>query len=337
MNASMSGADSVEFKAVIYGIDEHGHEILKENSEVQIPMLFHHVSEFKHFVMDFVGIDSIAEELGFVQYDVLLYRVSDNNERFAVRTQHQYSMQMLKLRANRNDTLEIIICKKIIACVKGRPGSILIVPMASGGQSMRRDPDIQHSVVFQKEDQMEELAMPFIHNDIGIPERRRKKNPQKAEDDDLFDKLRRTDVVHRNDRQQATFDELAAMLKELNNSAPVSEGKFLCGNCGKERLVCPNRNNVGRVKYFRRKHYDTCVASGGKGKIRGSRQNRPQFSVLPFDGDESIEGSRDRPESVDETMGSDASREITPTKELIYTAPNIVHSDIVYVKQEWDS
>ncbi|XP_067653707.1 uncharacterized protein [Haliotis asinina] len=330
----MSTADPYEFKAVIYGIDEHGHEILKENSEVQIPMFFHLVSEFKHFIMDFVGIESIAEELGFIQYDVLLYRVSDNNERFAVRTQHQYSMQMLKLRANRNDILEIMICKKIIACVKGRPGSILIVPTRSGGQTMRRDPDVQHSVVFQKEDQMEE-PLPLAHNNISMPERRRKKNPQKAEDDDLFDKIRRTDVVHRNDRQQATFNELAAMLKELNNSAPVSEGKFVCGNCGKERLVCPNRNNVGRVKYFRRKHYDTCVASGGRGKQRASRQNKP-FSVMPFDGDESVEGSRDDPECVEETMGSDVSREITPTKDMINTVPSLVNSS-VYVKQEWNS
>ncbi|XP_052072200.1 uncharacterized protein LOC127710411 [Mytilus californianus] len=93
----------------------------------------------------------------------------------------------------------------------------------------------------------------------------------------------------------------------MEKSEAVTEHKIRCGICKELKLVCAaDRNNEGKIKYFKRKHYDKCLANGTtslKPKVVGQMQ---QF-MKAFFGKQSPENTDTPTQDIDTELDPDLS------------------------------
>jgi hypothetical protein len=86
--------------------------------------------------------------------------------------------------------------------------------------------------------------------------------------------------VDRNKRQLADLADLNALLGTLSWSSAVNEHVIKCGICLTDKKICAaDRNNKGRVLYFKQKHFDNC-AEKNTGLAQSAAKQRKEMTAM---------------------------------------------------------
>ncbi|VDI79792.1 Hypothetical predicted protein [Mytilus galloprovincialis] len=237
----------MELKILIHAHND-GKIIQREKTTCVLEKYPDSLLDFKAQVCSFVGVGDIAKELNFQNYDTTFAKLVKHSqtvtETFTIRTHDQY-IATRNLFAEDNNMILINIIRKIIKWKEGTT-QVVTTDQSNADTSNPTEP-------------------------------KKRKRSDRAEDKLLVNKLRSATDVIRNERQENQLSEFNQLLNGMEKSEAVTEHKIRCGICKEIKQVCAaDRNNEGKIKYFKRKHYDKCLANSGstslKPKVVGQMQ-----------------------------------------------------------------
>ena len=132
--------------------------------------------------------------------------------------------------------------------------------------------------------------------------RKRKPKTQKIDDKSLLKKLKMGDEVKRNVRQECELETFDVMVSTLASSEAIDERTIKCGVCGVKCLCDEHRSAAGKVKVFRKKHFDQCK----KNKEKNEEMQHSCSKITKFfKKKSSAEGKPRSPPKSDETNADD--------------------------------
>ncbi len=100
-----------------------------------------------------------------------------------------------------------------------------------------------------------------VKDGLGTGELKEKKRKHKTEsiaDKQILKKLKLGENVNRSERQLTDFEKFREQLEELDGSVPISVIKIKCGVFKRATASDSYHSIDGKIKYFRKNHFDTC-------------------------------------------------------------------------------